>query len=91
MPFTSTSPMTRSKPPLRNPYIGPIALALVSRAAPAAVNAMMVGSYHLAIFLGGIFSGWLGRFYEVISPVEFWLMHSEAEHILNSCRPAKPC
>ena len=56
-------------------YIGPIALAVTSRAAPAAVNAMMVGSYYLAIFAGGIFSGWLGRFYEQMTPSNFWLMH----------------
>ncbi|MEM8985315.1 MAG: peptide MFS transporter [Pseudomonadota bacterium] len=57
-------------------YIGPIALSLTSRAAPAAVNAMMVGSYYLAIFVGGIASGWLGRFYEKMSPEAFWLMHA---------------
>lgn len=57
-------------------YAGPIALALVSRAAPPAVNAMMVGAYYLAIFIGGLVSGWLGRFYEVLSPAAFWLMHA---------------
>ena len=56
-------------------YIGPIALSLTSRAAPVAVNAMMVGSYYLAIFVGGIASGWLGRFYEKVSPEIFWLIH----------------
>lgn len=57
-------------------YAGPITLALVSRAAPASVNAMMVGAYYLALFAGGIFSGWLGRFFEVISPAAFWLLHA---------------
>lgn len=57
-------------------YVGPIALALTSRAAPPAVNAMMVGSYYLAIFAGGIASGWLGRFYETVSPSAFWLIHA---------------
>jgi proton-dependent oligopeptide transporter, POT family len=56
-------------------YAGPIALALASRAAPAAVNAMMVGAYYLALFAGGIVSGWLGRFFEVMSPAAFWLLH----------------
>jgi POT family proton-dependent oligopeptide transporter len=56
-------------------YVWPITLALVSRAAPPAVNSTMVGAYYLAIFLGGIFSGWLGRFYEALSPAEFWLLH----------------
>lgn len=56
-------------------YAAPIALSLVSRAAPVSVNAMMVGAYYLALFAGGIVSGWLGRFFEVLSPAAFWLMH----------------
>jgi len=51
-------------------------MSLVSRAAPAAVNAMMVSSYYLSIFAGGFLSGWLGRFYEMMSPASFWLMHA---------------
>jgi POT family proton-dependent oligopeptide transporter len=57
-------------------YAAPIALSLVSRAAPPAVNAMMVGAYYLGIFLGGIVSGWLGRFYEPLQPMLFWLVHA---------------
>lgn len=57
-------------------YAAPIALSLVSRAAPAAVNAMMVGAYYLGIFIGGIVSGWLGRFYEPLQPMSFWLVHA---------------
>lgn len=56
-------------------YLGPIALALTSRAAPSAVNAMMVGCYYLAIFAGSFASGWLGRFYETMEPAAFWAMH----------------
>ena len=57
-------------------YAAPIALSLISRAAPAAVGAMMVGAYYLAIFIGGIFSGWLGRFYEPLQATGFWLLHA---------------
>lgn len=57
-------------------YVGPVALALVSQSAPSYINATMMGSYYLAIFVGGIFSGYLGRFYELISPSEFWLLHA---------------
>lgn len=57
-------------------YAAPIALSLVSRAAPVSVNAMMVGAYYLALFAGGFVSGWLGRFFEVLSPAAFWLMHA---------------
>jgi POT family proton-dependent oligopeptide transporter len=47
----------------------------VSRAAPPSVNAMMVGSYYLGLFVGGIASGWLARFYEPFGPVAFWFLH----------------
>lgn len=57
-------------------YTSPITLSLVSRSAPVAVNAMMVGCYYLAIFAGGIISGWLGRFYEILPSSSFWFMHA---------------
>jgi proton-dependent oligopeptide transporter, POT family len=57
-------------------YVFPVALALFSRAAPASVNAMMGGVCYLALFAGSVTSGWLGRFYEVMSPRNFWLMHA---------------
>lgn len=57
-------------------YAAPIALSLVSRAAPAAVNAMVVGAYYLGLFVGGVFSGWLARFYEPLGPAAFWLLHA---------------
>ncbi len=57
-------------------YVGPVALALVSRAAPLSVNAMMVGAYYVALFVGSVASGALGRLYEVLSPSGFWLLHA---------------
>jgi POT family proton-dependent oligopeptide transporter len=57
-------------------YVAPIMLALVSRSAPTSVNAMMVGSYYLSIFIGGIASGWLGHFYEIWSAADFWFLHA---------------
>jgi POT family proton-dependent oligopeptide transporter len=56
-------------------YAGPVTLAAISRSAPAPVNAMMLGAYYLSIFVGGVASGWLGRFYEHMTPGNFWLMH----------------
>lgn len=56
-------------------YAAPTALALVSRGAPASVNAMMVGTYYAALFVGGIISGRLGALYEVWPPASFWLLH----------------
>jgi POT family proton-dependent oligopeptide transporter len=57
-------------------YVWPVTLALVSREAPAAVNAMTVGAAYLALFAGGVMSGWLGRYYETMPTPQFWLMHA---------------
>jgi POT family proton-dependent oligopeptide transporter len=56
-------------------FVFPVALALFSRAAPAAVTGMMAGVCYLSLGTGSIVSGWLGRFYEIMSPGTFWLMH----------------
>ena len=57
-------------------YAAPVALALVSRAAPIAVNAMMVGAYYLGIFVGGLVSGRLAAWYEPLQPPTFWAVHA---------------
>ncbi|MDV6330957.1 peptide MFS transporter [Asticcacaulis sp. 201] len=54
----------------------PVALALVARSAPVQVKSMMVGGYYIGLFIAGIFSGWLGRFYEPLHPPLFWLLHA---------------
>ncbi len=56
-------------------YIGPVAMSFISRVAPVSVNSMMIGSYYLAIFIGGFGSGWLGQLYETMAPQWFWLIH----------------
>jgi len=57
-------------------YFAPIAVALISRCAPASVNAMMIGVYYLAMFAGSIISGRLGGLYERLSSADFWLLHA---------------
>jgi len=57
-------------------FSAPVALALVSRVAPATVNAMMIGAYYLGLFIAGMTSGWLGRFYEPLQPIGFWALHA---------------
>ncbi len=57
-------------------HVAPIALALFTRSGPPSVNAMMVGVYYLSIFGGSIASGWLGRFYEMMTPAAFWTLHA---------------
>jgi POT family proton-dependent oligopeptide transporter len=54
----------------------PTILALVSRRAPAGVNALMVAAAYLIIFFSGIGSGWLARFYETMPGWQFWGMHA---------------
>ena len=51
-------------------------LALVSRRAPAGVNAMMVAAVYLTAFATGVGSGWLARFYETMPGWQFWGMHA---------------
>ena len=57
-------------------YYWPTLLALVSRAAPASVNATMVGVCFLTLFVGNNVIGWLGGFYEPLGPLRFWLLHA---------------
>lgn len=57
-------------------YVAPIGLALFSRAGPPAVNGMMIGIYYLSLFVGSVAAGWLGRFYEILTRSQFWLLHA---------------
>jgi POT family proton-dependent oligopeptide transporter len=57
-------------------YYWPTLLALVSRAAPAKVNATMMGLAFMSLFISNNLIGWIGGFYEKTSPVQFWAMHA---------------
>jgi POT family proton-dependent oligopeptide transporter len=57
-------------------YFAPTVIALFSRTAPASINAMMIAVYFLSTFGGSIASGWLGRFYETLSGMNFWAVHA---------------
>ena len=57
-------------------YYWPTLLALVSRAAPAKVNATLMGLAFMSLFLSNTLIGWIGGFYEKMSPAEFWTMHA---------------
>jgi len=57
-------------------YYWPTLLALVSRAAPAKVNATMMGIAFMSLFVSNNLIGWIGRFYERLSPASFWGMHA---------------
>ena len=57
-------------------YYWPTLLALVSRAAPAKVNATLMGLALMSLFVSNNLIGWIGGFYEKMTPAQFWAMHA---------------
>ncbi|MEO5822464.1 MAG: peptide MFS transporter [Vicinamibacteraceae bacterium] len=57
-------------------YYWPTLLALVSRTAPASVNATLMGLAFMSLFVANTLVGWIGGFYEQMSPAQFWAMHA---------------
>jgi POT family proton-dependent oligopeptide transporter len=53
-------------------YYWPVLLALISRAAPAKVNATLMGGAFLSLFIGNVTMGWVGSFYSQMDPAAFW-------------------
>jgi POT family proton-dependent oligopeptide transporter len=56
-------------------YYWPTMLALVSRCAPQRVNSTLIGLVYVSLFISNTMIGWIGGFYERISPVSFWTLH----------------
>ncbi|HEY3947604.1 peptide MFS transporter [Phenylobacterium sp.] len=59
-------------------FVYPVGMALFSRVAPPAINALMIGVYFLSVFAGSLLVGWVGQFYERMTAPGFWLLHSAA-------------
>ena len=57
-------------------YFSPTMTAIVSRIAPASINATMIGLYLFAVTIGSFVSGRLGALYETVSPATFWTIHA---------------
>lgn len=57
-------------------YYWPNLLALVSRTAPPAIKATMMGVVFLTLFISNMTLGRLGALYEVIGPARFWALHA---------------
>lgn len=55
-------------------YYWPVLLALISQAAPKQVTATMMGGVYLSFFLGSVIMGWVGSFYDTMSPAAFWTL-----------------
>ena len=56
-------------------YYWPPLLALVSRAAPTHLKATLMGAVFLSLFVGNTLVGWIGGFYEKMTPAAFWALH----------------
>ncbi len=57
-------------------YYWPTLLALVSRTAPAKVNATLMGFSFMSLFVSNNLIGWIGGFYDKMQPAAFWAMHA---------------
>jgi POT family proton-dependent oligopeptide transporter len=57
-------------------YYWPTLLALVSRASPHRLKATMMGCVFLSLFVSNTIIGWIGGFYEHMSPASFWAMQA---------------
>lgn len=57
-------------------YYWPTLLALVSRAAPNAIKATLMGAVFLTLFVSNIIIGRIGGFYESMTPTQFWAIHA---------------
>jgi len=57
-------------------YYWPTLLALVSRAAPPRVGASLMGVALSSLFVANNLIGYIGRYYERMTPTRFWLLHA---------------
>ena len=57
-------------------YYWPTSLGLVAAKAPDRVRSTMMGGMFLALFLGNTLLGWVGSFYEQMTPAQFWALDS---------------
>jgi POT family proton-dependent oligopeptide transporter len=57
-------------------YYWPTLLALISQTAPLQVRATLMGGAFLSTSIGDFLLGWLGGFYEQMTPTAFWAMHA---------------
>ncbi len=55
-------------------YYWPTLLALVSQSAPARLNATLMGTVFLSLFVSNLIIGWYGGYYEPLGPTMFWLV-----------------
>lgn len=54
----------------------PVLLALVSGSAPRKVNSTIMGAVFLALFTSSVAAGWVGSFYDQLTPAAFWTLNA---------------
>ena len=52
----------------------PVTLSIVSALAPAPVKSTLMGGAFIALFLGTVVMGWVGSFYDQMTPAAFWTL-----------------
>lgn len=57
-------------------WFWPPLLALISNKAPARINSTMMGGAFLSTFVGSVAGGWLGSFYDQMTPAAFWTINA---------------
>jgi POT family proton-dependent oligopeptide transporter len=52
----------------------PVTLSIISALAPAPVKSTLMGGAFIATFLGTVIMGWVGSFYDQMTPATFWTL-----------------
>ncbi|MEO7815158.1 MAG: peptide MFS transporter [Sphingomicrobium sp.] len=55
-------------------WFWPVTLSTVSALAPPQVRSTLMGGSFIALFLGTVIMGWVGSFYDQMSPATFWTL-----------------
>ena len=55
-------------------WFWPVTLATVSALAPRQVRSTLMGGSFIALFLGTVMMGWVGSFYDQMTPATFWML-----------------
>lgn len=52
----------------------PVTLSIVSALAPPSVKSTLMGGAFIALFIGTVIMGWVGSFYDQMTPAAFWAL-----------------
>ena len=52
----------------------PVTLSIVSALAPSLVKSTLMGGAFVALFIGTVIMGWVGSFYDQMTPAAFWAL-----------------